>query len=161
MRESILDLLQCPSGCDSGLNLTVESRTGDEIESGLLTCAGCRGIYCIREGIACLLPESLASPNGNPSIRTPLWAQSAIRNSLNYIRWAAWRTATGGRGRRTYSRLSRMSAGATTSTGTGSCSPQAIGLSSYRSCTERDSGSHHPTELAAGTNHIVSRELLV
>src|SRR5205823_4992897 len=77
MRESLLDLLQCPSGCDPGLNLTVESRTGDEIESGLLTCAGCRGIYCIREGIACLLPESLASPNGNPSIRTPEWAQSA------------------------------------------------------------------------------------
>ena len=50
MRESLLDYLACPD-CDGDLDVAVDTREGDEIVQGTLSCPSCRSGYPVERGV--------------------------------------------------------------------------------------------------------------
>lgn len=50
MRERLLEILQCPK-CEGALSCFRELVEGEEITTGSLTCAGCKEVYPIEDGI--------------------------------------------------------------------------------------------------------------
>jgi uncharacterized protein len=55
VRPDLLEILRCPV-CRGELELRVDSRAGEEIETGNLRCGKCRVDYPIQDGIPDLLP---------------------------------------------------------------------------------------------------------
>ena len=55
MRDDLLEVLRCPL-CRGELTLSVRQRSGEEIETGTLTCGRCHVDYPIDDGIPDLLP---------------------------------------------------------------------------------------------------------
>jgi uncharacterized protein YbaR (Trm112 family) len=61
MNPDILALLICPECSSDGLRLNTYSSKGLAVENGLLSCGVCRSWYRVENGIADLLPRSIAS----------------------------------------------------------------------------------------------------
>ncbi len=55
MRPDLLEILRCPV-CRGELSLVGRKTDGEEIVEGTLTCARCRTVYPIEDGIPDLLP---------------------------------------------------------------------------------------------------------
>ncbi|MGM0591589.1 MAG: methytransferase partner Trm112 [Halobacteriota archaeon] len=58
MKESLMDIICCPMD-KHDLELTVDSRDGDEILEGTLVCTECGEEYAIEDGIPNLLPPDM------------------------------------------------------------------------------------------------------
>ncbi|MCL5284046.1 MAG: methyltransferase domain-containing protein [Armatimonadetes bacterium] len=62
MNRATLQVLRCPEGCDSDLNLhTTQVDGAGEVLGGSIACSGCGGVYPIDRGIARMLQSSLRS----------------------------------------------------------------------------------------------------
>ena len=55
MRPDLMEILCCPV-CKGDLTLDARDRKGEEIVAGELTCASCKIVYPIEDGIPNLLP---------------------------------------------------------------------------------------------------------
>ncbi len=58
MKQDLMEILACPL-CKSELTLKVDTKDGDEIVAGSLSCAACDEAYPIEDGIPNLLPPDL------------------------------------------------------------------------------------------------------
>jgi uncharacterized protein YbaR (Trm112 family) len=58
MKESLMDVICCPLD-KHDLELDVDSREGDEVMEGTLTCTECGEVYPIEDGIPNLLPPDM------------------------------------------------------------------------------------------------------
>lgn len=58
MKESLMDIICCPLDKHE-IELDVETRDGDEIIEGTLTCPECGEEYPIEDGIPNLLPPDM------------------------------------------------------------------------------------------------------
>lgn len=58
MKESLMDIICCPID-KHDLDLDVETRDGDEVIAGTLTCTECGEAYPIEDGIPNLLPPDM------------------------------------------------------------------------------------------------------
>jgi uncharacterized protein YbaR (Trm112 family) len=67
MRQDLMEILVCPL-CKGTLTLTIAAVEGDEVLTGVLTCAACNQQYPIDDGIPNLLPpemrQSMAAAEG-------------------------------------------------------------------------------------------------
>src|SRR2546423_3060133 len=86
MRESLLEWLRCPSGCEQGLGLYRDRADDGEVMSGALCCPGCECVYPIEDGIPRLLPKGLSEQSGLPSSPNPSASKgegSSLRQNLS------------------------------------------------------------------------------
>lgn len=58
VKESLMDIICCPIDKEP-LDLTIETREGEEILEGTLTCTDCGEVYPIEDGIPNLLPPDM------------------------------------------------------------------------------------------------------
>lgn len=58
VNEELMDIVCCPVD-KAELELAVESRDGEEIIDGSLTCTECGAVYPIEDGIPNLLPPDM------------------------------------------------------------------------------------------------------
>ena len=62
MKARLLEILACP-GCAGGLRLSAERRSGDDIESGTLTCVGCACVSPIVRHVPRFVPAENYAKN--------------------------------------------------------------------------------------------------
>ncbi|MBI4485112.1 MAG: methyltransferase domain-containing protein [Acidobacteria bacterium] len=79
MKTSALDVFVCPA-CKEALHLRVQSRWGQEILDGSLTCAACGASYPIRNGVPRFVPEEAYAESFG---RQWNWFRTVQLDSLN------------------------------------------------------------------------------
>jgi uncharacterized protein YbaR (Trm112 family) len=58
MKMGLMQILACPR-CKKELELTVNTKDGDEVISGKLNCSACKQSYKIEDGVPNLLPPEM------------------------------------------------------------------------------------------------------
>lgn len=81
MTTKLVEILRCPMGCGSRLDLSVRRQVGDDVRTGELTCGACGVAFPIERGIARLLPPDLRAAQAADAVTTKKRSEMKARDA--------------------------------------------------------------------------------